>query len=153
MRTRAKATILAMLTLLVLAPFIAVQPVAACTQGCTPGYWKNHPEAWVGHAQGDRVDGVFAAPSDLNGDGTADTLLDALNYKGGKGVEGATRILLRAAVASLLNSAADDGSWGWDWWAVHLVPRVNAAIASGSRHGMLALASELDFWNNVGCRL
>jgi len=27
---------------------IGANQAAACTQGCTPGFWKNHLEMWVG---------------------------------------------------------------------------------------------------------
>lgn len=45
---------------------------------------------------------------DLNGDGVDDTLLDALNYQGGEGLNGKAQILLRIAVADVLNGMTQD---------------------------------------------
>jgi len=149
------------LVVLVLSLIVAMQPVFACTAGCTPGFWKQeqHFEFWTGHSPGDPVGSVFDVPDDwddLNGDGEPDTLLDALKYKGGPGPEGAARILLRAAVATLLNSAYDDANsagWGWGWWTINLTTQVNDNLASGNRGGMLQLAQGLDGLNNMGCPL
>lgn len=148
MASRTKTITLTLLILLVLVPFIGVEPVAACEEGCTPGYWKNHPDAWVGHSPDDHVGDVFDVPSYL---GLADdTLLEALNYKGGKGLEGAARILLRAAVAALLNASHPD-IIGFD--PAYLVGEVNGALDSGYRSTMLWWASFLDDNNNLGCPL
>jgi hypothetical protein len=88
---------------------------------------------------------------DLNGDGKDDTLLDALNYQGGNGVTGGARILLRAAVAALLN--ASNPSVGYVLTSSQVIAQVNAALASGNRNTLLALASRLDNYNNAGCPL
>lgn len=88
---------------------------------------------------------------DLNGNGLDDTLAGALNYKGGSGVTGAARILLRAAVAALLNSANPDVDYPRT--TAEVIADVNAALASGNRSTMLNLASELDADNNLGCPL
>ncbi|MHC4459092.1 MAG: hypothetical protein ACYS0I_18785, partial [Planctomycetota bacterium] len=129
-------------------------------QGCTPGFWKNHPDCWHacwprtgGDPEDDLVGTVFAAPGNLNGKGGPDTLMDALEYKGGKGVEGASRILLRQAVAALLNACDPDisyfipnaiGPGG-------VIETVNAALATGDRTQILDLADMLDEYNNKGC--
>lgn len=87
-------------------------------EGCTPGYWKNHPTSWeevnpTALLTFDHVSVAFPpfAPSnsDLDGNGTADTFMDALNFKGGTGLIGAERILFRAAVAAWLNAAKRGG--------------------------------------------
>jgi hypothetical protein len=67
-------------------------------EGCTPGFWKNHLDAWVGFSPGDSFATVFGValpgqPADL-------TLEQALDLGGG-GVEA----LARHAVAALLNAA------------------------------------------------
>ncbi len=146
MARRKKTITLTLLILLVLVPFIGVKPVVACEEGCTPGYWKNHTDAWVGHHPDDLVDSVFVVPYTALAD---DTLLEALSYKGGPGEDGAARILLRAAVASLLNASHTgiDGP-GTVW----LVGAVNDALAE-DRGSMLSRASLLDRWNNLGCPL
>jgi hypothetical protein len=69
-------------------------------EGCTPGYWKNHPEAWpaTGYSPGDSFFDVFFEVTVENG---GPTLLDALNAQGG-GISA----LARHAVAALLNAAS-----------------------------------------------
>jgi hypothetical protein len=132
-------------------------------EGCTPGYWKNHPESWqeAGNAS-PNTPLTFDHPSadippfaptsdDLDGNGNPDTFLEALHFKGGPGLVGAERILFRAAVASWLN-AAHEGV-GFPLRRKDFVPDVNAAIATGDRQTMIDLASELDDLNNLGCPL
>jgi hypothetical protein len=157
MKIRRKVTILAVLVVLVLSLIVAVLPVFACTAGCTPGFWKNlekHSDFWTDHSPGDTVGSVFGNAA-IYGLGD-DTLLEALQYGGGPGPEGAAQILLRTAVATLLNVAYDeaqDFAWGWGWWHVNLTTRVNDALASGNRDTMIWLAEHLDGWNNQGCPL
>jgi hypothetical protein len=118
-------------------------------EGCTPGYWKNHPESWVGFTTGQTLESVFDVPNELGLDNA--TLLEALSFGGGPGVEGASQILLRAAVAALLNSASP----GVDYplTTAQVIAQVNAALATGDRATILALAAELDRLNNLGCPL
>lgn len=155
MRIRTKATILVVLG--ALSMIVSAQPVSACTAGCTPGFWKQqqHRDFWTGYSPDQTVESVFTVPSDLNRLAD-DSLLDALRYKGGPGKEGAARILLRAAVATLLNSAYDaaqEWHWHYDFWnESYLTSSVNDALG-GSRDEMLSLARELDDMNNLGCPL
>jgi hypothetical protein len=120
-------------------------------EGCTPGFWKQpqHFDSWPsGVTQDMLVGAVFSAAT---GDFADATLLEALSFQGGPGVDGATEILLRAAVAAYLNSFAVD----YPLTTAEVVSQVNAALASGSRSTMLALASTLDANNNgiAGCPL
>jgi len=115
--------------------------------GLTPGYWKNWPEAWVGYTTGQLVNTVFTLPSTLSSLGTS-TLLQALDFGGGPGVSGGARILLRAAVAALLN--AESPAVAYPLTTAQVISQVNAALASLNRDTMLALASQLDAWNNLG---
>jgi hypothetical protein len=64
---------------------------------------------------------------------------------------GAAGNLLRAAIAAQLNARHSDV--GAPLTAAAMVASVNAALASGDRDAMLALASELDRNNNLGCML
>lgn len=119
-------------------------------EGCTPGYWKNHPDSWppTGYATGQTVGSVFnAGEYGLNDD----TLLDALSYGGGPGAVGGAKILLRAAVAGLLNASHPDTDYTMSAGA--LISAVNAALASGDRDTMLTLAASIDADNNLGCPL
>jgi hypothetical protein len=119
-------------------------------QGCTPGFWKNHPdlEFWY-YLPGEGVDPVFDVPDSFGLDNF--TLLEALSFSGGPGETGAAQILLRAAVAALLNGASPVVDYPLDQSTVISV--VNAALASGDRDTMLSLAGLLDYFNNFGCPL
>ena len=129
-------------------PNPAEPPPPPGDEGCTPGYWKNHVDSWppTGYAPGQTVGSVFAGSS-FGGS----SLLEALGFGGGPGVTGAQKILLRAAVAALLNAAHPGVAYTQS--AASVISAVNAALASGSRDTMLALASSLDRDNNLGCPL
>ena len=79
------------------------------------------------------------------------TLLEALALKGGKSACGARETLLRAAVAAMLNAAHPDVDYSLTVSQVQA--EVNAALASGDRKTMLALAARLDSFNNRFCEL
>jgi hypothetical protein len=121
--------------------------------GCTPGFWKV-PVHWghwgpTGYLPTDLVGATFF-PSNFG----ASTLVEALDFGGGPGVNGAQMILLRAAVASLLNFAHPDVNFGIEDLplitdAAGLIGAVNEALASGNRGTMLALATILDDANNA----
>jgi len=130
------------IVLLAALAFIGV--ASACEYGCTPGYWKNHPEAWPPCLEPNKV--MVPPNADLNGDGKLDTFMDALNYKGGSGDIGAERILLRAGVAAYLNSCAfEDFPDDFSGFFIYLNNPV------GQRTGMLDLAGFFDYNNNAGC--
>jgi hypothetical protein len=120
-----------------------------CAQGCTPGYWKNHPDSWQSYAPTDTVASVFPAAG-AYGLGDA-TLRDALAFRGGPGGTGAAEILLRAAVSALLNASHSGVSYAYD--AGWLIAQVQAALGAGSRAAMIDLASRLDLANNAPCPL
>ncbi len=121
-------------------------------EGCTPGYWKNHTDSWppTGYATGDLVGTVFLSAASYPSLG-GQTLLEALSFGGGPGVEGAAEVLLRAAVSSLLNAAHPDVDFPRT--PAQVIASVNTALASGVRDTMLSLATELDQENNGGCPL
>ena len=119
--------------------------------GCSPGYWKNHPESWAatGYTPGQATGGVFT----LGGypQLAAASLGEALAFGGGPGQQGAAEILLRAAVAALLNAAHP--AVDFPRTAAQVVGQVDAALVGGDRAAMLALAAALDADNNLGCPL
>jgi hypothetical protein len=123
-------------------------------QGCTPGYWKNHTEAWVdtAYAPTDTVGSVFTLPASLSSF-SGETLLAALDGAGGPDLNGATEILLRAAVAGLLN--ATDANVQYQGGNALIIKHVNAALATEDRNTILKLATKLDNKNNGvgGCPL
>lgn len=127
--------------------------------GFTPGYWKNHAEEWyrTDYMPMDKVRLIFGITHtdliknsmlDLNKDGRDDTLMDALSYKGGNDLRGKVQILLRAAVAGLLNeSALGDYYPPYDDVA-ELIAAVNAAINTSNKTIINNLAGQIDYWNN-----
>lgn len=120
--------------------------------GCTPGYWKNHEDSWAdaGYAPGQTVGSVFMGSAAFPTQ-AAKSLLEALQGSGGPGLEGGARILLRAAVAALLNAAHPDVDYPRT--TAEIIADVNAALTSGNRNTMLNLATALDSDNNIGCPL
>ena len=114
--------------------------------GATPGFWKNHPDAWQGYDPSDGVCSVFSEAAAYVP--CTDMLMDALNYPGGRGAEGAARILLRAATAAVLN--AEHSAINYPLTTAEITTSVNSALASGDRGVMISLASILDTNNNLG---
>lgn len=153
------------------------------TQGCTPGYWKNHTSNWQEYTSATTLSHMLASlqitgghyvftdytfPAKLGTYGST-TMAAALALKGGPGVDGAAQILLRAATAAYLNAAYDvvpGGSEGlfypyrrWQDTTINGVTypglrrSVTAALDSLDRAAMLDLATALDNANNLGCPL
>lgn len=122
-------------------------------EGCTPGYWKNHTENWLeddvsrSYETDQTLRSVFGVDSDV-------TLLEALQGGGGKGVDGARKVLARAAVAAVLNAAHEGLGYPLRrGGATGLLTTVPSTWISGDRDAILALAAELDGLNNLGCPL
>lgn len=126
-------------------------------EGCTPGYWKNHTDNWEEFRPGTPLNvyaSNFTFPEQLSSYRTK-TFLEALNFRGGPGVDGATQILMRAAVAAYLNAAHEGLGYPYRRYnePFGIQAQVNAALASLDRNTMLSLASTLDAANNLGCPL
>jgi hypothetical protein len=128
-------------------------PPPSGDDGCTPGYWKQaqHFDSWTptGYLSTQTLESVFDLPDSLGLDNF--TLLQALNFGGGSDTVAAARILLRASVAALLNSAHP--TVDYPRTTADVIASVNAALASNNRNSMLTLASALDTDNNLGCTL
>jgi hypothetical protein len=127
--------------------------------GFSPGYWKTHPQSWVktDYTPMDYVRTIFGITNpnvlksgilDLNKDGREDTLMDALNYRGGGDLRGKVQILLRAAVAGLLNESALGDYYPPYDDTDELIAAVRDAINSGNRGTINTLAGQFDYWNN-----
>lgn len=141
----------------------AAADVAGDSEGCTPGYWKQsqHFDSWQETTTGAHFATVFGLDSGVL---SGVTMLQALQGGGGSGVEGARKILARAAAAAWLNAAYDDGTgtsllFPWrravasEFGRPALVSTVRAALNGTDRSAMLSLASWLDADNNLGCPL
>lgn len=109
---------------------------------CTPGYWKNHLDAWSGLTPDTALGDIFLFPAELSSysDATAE---EALSFTGGSGANGAARILLRAAVASVLNAYEFGGD------PIAVIDDVNTALATLTRSELIATAAALDAANNA----
>jgi hypothetical protein len=122
-------------------------------QGCTPGYWKQsqHLDSWLttGFSPSQTLESVFDVPNSLNLDNA--TLLQALNFGSGKSDKVGASTLLRSAVAALLNSAHPEVDYPRT--TAEVIAEVNAALASGKRARILALAAELEDDNRLVCPL
>ena len=97
-------------------------PNSDVNEGCTPSFWKYHRACWCDSYEPDMLlSDVFtrlsAAPydsiddDDRKSDFDQDTLQDALRYRGGGELAGATRDMLRHATAALLNGCSSDVSY------------------------------------------
>lgn len=142
----------------------AIDDLRMCRQdegeGCTLGFWKNHTgqgpgnqaNAWAetGYDTNDKLDEVFDIPGDLDFDGD-ETLLDALNFRGGPDATAAARLLLKQAVAALLNASHPDVAYGMT--VDQIISDVNDALATEDRQTMLDLKDELDELNTASCPL
>jgi hypothetical protein len=104
-------------------------------------------DAWIGLSPGQSLEAVFDVPDSLGLDGMS--LQSALSFGGGPDLEGAARILLRSAVAALLNAAQP----GVDYplTEAQIISQVDLALASGDRSTIIDLAATLDALNNLGC--
>ena len=104
-----KKVLLTMLVLVLGLVFIvsAAAPVAASTQGLTPGFWKNHQSLWVGFSPDDIYFDVFeVGPDDI-------TLLQALRRGGG-----GEKAFGRHSVAALLNSTYLTSTFTTTFWVI-----------------------------------
>ena len=128
--------------------FIVTVPSCAAQEGCTPGYWKNHPNAWRCYSTTQTVGSVFIG---VDASLAGETLLQALQGGGGPGLVGAETILLRAAVAALLNACRLGTNYPLT--QAQIITMVNAKLATGDRSQILNLATVLDNYNNLGCPL
>jgi hypothetical protein len=127
--------------------------IAPANQGCTPGFWKQDQHFHdypTGFSPNETLTAAgFVLPTGLPND----TLLVALNYSGGPTIQAADDILLRQAVAALL----DAGALGikYQYTAAQVLSMTNAALATGNRDTVLGVAEQFNTSNNAsgGCPL
>jgi uncharacterized repeat protein (TIGR01451 family) len=127
-------------------------------RGRTPGYWKNHPTSWPSpYLTTQKVQDVFTIPSclknaagnlDLSKPSGKDTMIQALDYQGGTNLKGKAQILLRAAVAALLNERFFGADFPPYASTSALIQDVNATLTTCNGGKYTTKAAVLDFWNN-----
>jgi hypothetical protein len=129
---------------------VVIECEAPPKRGCTPGFWKNCTIHWqpTGYRTDQRVSSVFTLGNCCTSLGSS-SLHEALGFGGGSDVCGGARNLLRAAVAALLN--ASSGEVDYPLTEQEVIGVVSAALQTCNRSTMIALASELDRANNLGC--
>ena len=156
MRKMSLAALLGLVASLIMAIPSATATNSGTTEGCTPGYWKNHPGNWF-EEPGVKIPTSWKLNSDKVGFKTSaayqdTTLLQALNFGGNKGAEAT---LLRHAAAAWLNAAHEGVAYPLRRLGgpFPILKNVNEAIASGDRDKMLAVKDVLDEKNNLGCPL
>ena len=113
--------------------------------GCTPGYWKNHTEDWVGYAPDQTVSDVFSNAGSLG----SGTLLAALSAGGGSSLTAAKALLIHHAVAALLNSTHPDVDYAFT--TAQVIAWTSEALTSTDRDAILSLKNLFDAENNRGC--
>lgn len=123
------------------------------SEGCTPGYWKNHVGDWIGYAPATAITSVFAIPANFSN--IDDNLLAVLGYPEKTGQpEKSAMNLLRHAVAALLNAAHLDVNYPRT--EGEIITDVNAALSTEDMTVMETLKGDedgggLDGDNNLGC--
>jgi hypothetical protein len=140
-----------MLVVGVLGGAVAVSAVRTGNEGCTPGFWKNHTEAWEEYAPDDLISSVFTFDGAVYTDLAGDTLLDALSYPENQNAT-MQQLLLKAAVAAILNAANEEIGYPLRRFGDpgNIIPTVNALLASGDVGAMEDFKDILDEANNLG---
>jgi hypothetical protein len=122
-------------------------------EACSPGFWSQNGVRTgaypAGYAPEHMVSSVFPEAGGYLGEAT---LLQALegypqNRVRRDQLNGAKEILLRQAVAAVLNEAKFGAAYPAENVA-SIQAAVAAALASGDRAAILALAEKYDLWNN-----
>lgn len=110
------------------------------------GFWKNSTGAWV-YGTTDTLDDVFDPDllAEIGVDGNT-TLLAALSFSGGPDLADMARLLLRQAVAAVLNAVNPDIDYPLSLDDV--IGEVNEALKSKDRDTIEVLKDLLDGYNN-----
>ncbi|OIU70796.1 hypothetical protein [Rossellomorea aquimaris] len=106
------------------------------TQGCSDGYWKNHPEDWVGFCPDNLFNVVFMRAvfdPDI-------TLLEALQLMGG-----GINALARQAVGALLNASNPNVNYPFSVNEVR--EKFQAAFDSGDPTTIETQKNQFEFYN------
>jgi hypothetical protein len=127
--------------------FILIVDAPDAYEGLGHGFWKNDTDDWpAGYSPDDLLGDVFTNAGDF-GLGNY-TLLQTLGFQGGNELGDKARILLRNAVAAVLNAAHPDINYPLSLDDV--IEEVNEALSSGDADIILGLEITLDEYNNLG---
>ncbi|MBP7110380.1 MAG: hypothetical protein KBB09_02260, partial [Firmicutes bacterium] len=115
-------------------------------EGLSPGYWKNHEEDWVCWDPDDNIRLMFPDVTKwyrLD----SQTLMETLERKIKQTESNAPSILLRQAVAAVLNACHPNINYpkSAEW----IISAVTHELNDGTYASMLVLAGQLDIWNNL----
>lgn len=117
--------------------------------GRTPGYWKNHTDAWpADYSTTDTLGTYFSMPKGCEAM-TKDTLLASLSYSGGPTLCDKARNLLRIGTSAVLSAAYYGEAYGDGSYksAAEVTAAINTALAKDAK-AMDALQKQLDAFNN-----
>ena len=123
-------------------------------EGCTPGYWKNHPKAWgCGYTPSTSFLGTFTVIENRRGLKAGLNLMDALNL-----TSGGYSALARHAVSALLNACHNVVDYPYTEAeikaAVVSMFNTGTAVLGGVTYTSVeSLKNEFDRANNLGCPL
>jgi hypothetical protein len=118
-------------------------------EGCSPGFWKNHPGLWDGNAPDapgvtykttDKYNTVFGVTAAQSGFPDTASLLDVIGTGGG-----CKFALGRHAVAALLNSQANN----YPLTTAQVLAQVKAALLTNDCAQIDSLKDTLDEYNNL----
>lgn len=132
--------------LLVLTLCIFALPMSAMAcgggEGCTPGYWKNHLEAWActGYSPDDDFATVFGVAPSFTA-----TLLEALQMGGG-----GEKALARHAAAALLNAGCGHDVIHFGYSVASVITMVQEAYNTGEFE---AIKNSFVYENETVCPL
>ncbi len=123
-------------------------------EGCTPGFFSQNPGAFQEYDPSDTLSSVFTLPAYLS-DLADDTLLEALSYTGGRTLVDKAKILLRQAVAAVLNAAHEDVGYPYRRFddPGMIIATTNSALASGDAATIEDLKDTYEAANELGCPL
>jgi len=123
------------------------------TEGLTPGFWKNHPELWVGYSPNQKWTSVFADPITIDmgkkTENSDPTLLEVLAAKGGiNEADNVYDALARHAVAAILNAAHPNVDYPLS--SASVISQVNSVINNGVNTDAEPLKNTLEGYNQLG---
>ncbi len=95
-------------------------------EGCTPGFWKNHPEFWVGVAPDDGFNATFGVTPALSGLSDDVTLMQALDVSGSL-----LNALNRHAAAALVNAHYEDVTLYFAYTPTEVISMYQSAVTTG----------------------